>query len=76
MKILKKSKFKIKVECDWGKHDPYMLDRWCNEKFGPPSRASRWRRGWIGHSYHDENTKEFFYFRNHRDATLFILKWS
>jgi len=76
MKILKKSKSKIKVEFDWGKHDPFIAGKWCKEKFGPAGRSSCWRRGWIGLSYHDENTKEFFYFKNHHDATMFILRWS
>lgn len=45
---------------------------WCNTVFGPGGRNKqyRWRYGWI------QRRTDSFYFRNEKDAMLFVLRWS
>lgn len=47
------------------------LREWCTQIFGPGGRNKkyRWRYGWT-------NTANTYYFKNAKDATMFILRWS
>ena len=64
----RKSKYKTKVMFKGSGQSHSQMHEWCTEKFGPGGRKFRWRRGWI-----EENTT--FYFRNQKDASMFILRW-
>jgi len=49
--------------------DNQAIRTWCEQSFGPGGRKQRWRFGWTG----SDNT---FYFRNEKDALLFVLRWT
>ena len=42
---------------------------WCEQAYGPGGRRERWRYGWTQQDI-------TFYFRNQKDATMFVLRWS
>jgi hypothetical protein len=43
--------------------------KWCENTFGKGGRKKRWRYGWI-------QADTTFYFREPKDATMFMLRWS
>jgi len=66
----RKSKYKHKITMpnSWAS-DNQAIRTWCEQSFGPGGRKQRWRFGWTG----SDNT---FYFRNEKDALLFVLRWT
>jgi len=74
----RKSKYKHKITMSrpadsnfqWAnpKVNAEMLE-WCEQRYGPGGRKSRWRFGWT-----DKNST--FYFRSSKDAMMFTLRWS
>lgn len=67
----RKSKYKHKVVIDETTGHVVDVADWCEKTFGPGgrSRKLRWRRGWT-----DKDIT--FYFREGKDASMFLLKWS
>lgn len=69
----RKSKYKHKVIFTPSQIDNEHSDRidWCTRTFGPGGRNKhlRWRFGWTDNS-------DTFYFRNPKDAAMFLLRWS
>jgi hypothetical protein len=66
----RKSKYKTKVMFNGSGQQQGDMHEWCTRTFGPGGRNKhlRWRRGWT-----ENNTT--FYFRNQKDASMFILRW-
>jgi hypothetical protein len=73
----RKSKYKTKVEFpkdwDWTNATTaatrsVIMREWCEGRFGPGGRKSRWRFGWT-------NLTSTFYFKQEKDATMFVLRW-
>lgn len=48
------------------------IEKWCRDTFGESGRNHkyRWRRNWT------VNFPLRFYFKNEKDATVFMLRWS
>ena len=67
----RKSKYKHKVifEPRWANSEHRPIQEWCEKTFGPGGRKNRWRFGWT-----DVNST--YYFKNSKDATIFLLRWS
>ena len=67
----RKSKYKHKVifEPRWANSEHRTILEWCGISFGPGGRKNRWRFGWT-----DVNST--YYFKNSKDATIFLLRWS
>lgn len=66
----RKSKYKHKVmfEPSRSVNEHRPIREWCETTFGPGGRKNRWRFGWTDKS-------DTFYFKNPKDATMFILRW-
>ena len=67
----RKSKYKHKVifEPRWADQEHRPIQQWCEKTFGPGGRKMRWRFGWT-------NVNSTYYFRNPKDLSMFILRWS
>jgi hypothetical protein len=65
-----KYKYKITVPASRDTNNREMRD-WCTQTFGPGGRhkALRWRFGWTG-------VDDTFYFKNGKDVSMFLLRWS
>ena len=77
MAITRKSKHEWQVEfgkiaAPFTNEDLKFAQSWCTEKFGPSGRKAkfRWRYGWV------DRVAASFYFRNEKDALMFLLRWS
>ena len=66
----RKSKYKTKITVPGlaGDREKEIIS-WCEESFGPGGRKWRWRFGWMK----EDST---FYFKDERDASIFMLRWS
>ena len=66
----RKSKYKMKVTMPSTTRKEVEMRKWCTSTFGDGGRSKklRWRFGWT--------QKDItFYFKNHPDATMFLLRW-
>jgi hypothetical protein len=66
----RKSKYKHKItvpKAAFTKEDE--MRQWCEQLYGPGGRKQRWRFGWI----QEDST---FYFKNPKDASMFVLRWT
>lgn len=66
----RKSKYKTKITVPFttGRRETEIIS-WCEESFGPGGRKYRWRFGWI-------NEDSTFYFKDAKDASVFMLRWA
>ena len=60
------------------KKQHWTMSKWCEQQFGPRWEAVGYREGiwctfWAGR---DMPTMYKWYFKNHEDATVFLLRWS
>jgi hypothetical protein len=64
-------KFKTRIEIDWNNFDPFLAEDWCRENF-------KYKEEWISRGIRraDWDYDWYFYFKNLKDATMFMLKWS
>jgi len=65
----RKSKYKHKITVPSGSKNEHDMRKWCENSYGPSGRRNRWRFGWT-----DKDST--FYFRNGKDAMMFVLRWS
>ena len=69
----RKSKYKHKVMISPSRagSEHTEIKAWCEKTFGPGGRSKklRWRFGWT-------DSTDTYYFKNGRDATMFVLRWS
>ena len=64
--VERKSKYKLRVTIP----DSAVNEiEWCKKSFGDGGRKKKWRTGWAG-----SNTT--FYFKEPKDASYFLLRWS
>lgn len=76
----RKSKYKTKVEFpaeldgkwNWNNASRSArsdeMRKWCEDRYGAGGRKNRWRFGWT-------TKTATFYFREGKDATMFVLRW-
>lgn len=69
----RKSKYKHVVKFSPARVDDEHceLRDWCAKHFGPGGRSKRyrWRYGWT-------DSENVYYFKNSKDAMMFVLRWS
>lgn len=65
----RKSKHKHKITIPRSNNREEEMREWCEQRYGPSGRKSRWRFGWV-----DVNST--FYFKSSKDAMMFVLRWS
>jgi ABC-type thiamine transport system substrate-binding protein len=65
----RKSKYKHKITVPRNSQHGHGMREWCEQSYGKGGRKQRWRFGWV----QSDNT---FYFKNGKDAMMFVLKWS
>jgi hypothetical protein len=68
----RRSKYKIKVAITGGLlHVGKVPEQrqWCEDTFGKSNSKGRWKCGWI-------QKDPTFFFKNPKDATMFVLRWS
>jgi hypothetical protein len=68
----RKSKYKHKITVPVNRDTKHTdMVSWCTQTFGPGGRHKtlRWRFGWTG-------SDDTFYFKNGKDASMFLLRWS
>lgn len=63
--------YKVFVKMDSVESD--HINDWCRERFGPDSFQGQWDVSYEDDSPYNYNL--FYYFKNEKDATLFLLKW-
>jgi len=72
MKISRRTgKFKTRVEIDWNYIDPWCAEDWCRENF---KYRDEWISRGIKRAVHDVDW--YFYFKNEKDAMMFMLRWA
>ena len=69
----RKSKYKHKVMITPSRagSEHAEIKTWCEQTFGPSGRSKnlRWRFGWT-------DKVDTYYFKNPKDASMFVLRWS
>lgn len=66
-------KFPYKILLKRDSTDTNEIDRWCTDKFGPNGDHDQWDVSYANESPY--NYDLFYYFKQEKDAVLFILRW-
>ena len=67
-----KPQFQWDLHNDWGGVKQWRaMTEWCVDTFGPSTEMGVWEPG---AAWYANNSK--FWFRNEKDRTLFVLRWS